>query len=109
MLAAVKAYGSGKGIFGLGGADKHGADAEQSTQQQQRQQQQQRSARSAPEAAKSRAAQMRTQGAPASDRHRAAAFAQRSRGGRERRPLAYERLAYEKAGARGVRVSMPMV
>ena len=25
MLAAVKAYGSGKGIFGLGGADKHGA------------------------------------------------------------------------------------
>lgn len=77
--------------------------------QQQRQQQQQRSARSAPEAAKSRAAQMRSQGAPASDRHRAAAFAQRSRGGRERRPLAYERLAYEKAGARGVRVSMPMV
>ena len=62
-------------------------------QQQQEQQQQQRSARSAPEAAKSRAAQMRTQGAPASDRHRAAAFARRSRGGRERRPLAYERLA----------------
>mmetsp|Transcript_15023 Transcript_15023/g.48970 ORF Transcript_15023/g.48970 Transcript_15023/m.48970 type:complete len:320 (+) Transcript_15023:105-1064(+) len=45
MLAAVKAYGSGKGIFGLGGADKHGADAEQSTQQQQRQQQQAKAGR----------------------------------------------------------------